>query len=254
MTSLRIVIADDELPARGALRCLLRAIPGADVAAECRDGEETVRYLAAHPETDLLFLDIEMPGLSGLEAARRIRACAPDTRIAFATGYSQFAVESFELEAFDYLLKPYRRDRVAQTVRRLLRQKEEAAKKQRAGEILLPASSFALRSEGRVVFLDPAAEIVFVAKEKTGCTRFYTTRGIFSSRLLLRDAEARLAAAGFFRTHRSYLINPRFLLEAAPWFNDTCLAVMKGYEEEEVPISRSYLKAFRQRFGLTPRP
>lgn len=102
---IKVLVADDELPARGELKYQLASIPHVNVIGECANGKEVISFLETHPQVDLLFLDIEMPIMNGLEAAQKIIGMNHSVKIVFATGYSQFALQAFELEAFDYILK-----------------------------------------------------------------------------------------------------------------------------------------------------
>ena len=119
MKEIRVLVADDELPARGELKYELSAIPGVKIVGECANGKEVLAFLRTHPNVDILFLDIEMPLMNGLECAKEIVRMDLPVKIVFATGYSQFAVQAFELEAFDYILKPYDEARIARTIHRL---------------------------------------------------------------------------------------------------------------------------------------
>ena len=118
MTEIKALIADDELPARGELRYELSSIPGVTVVGECANGKEVLSFLRTHPNVDILFLDIEMPVMNGLETAKEILTMNYPVKIVFATGYSQFALQAFDLEAFDYILKPYDEERIAKTIDR----------------------------------------------------------------------------------------------------------------------------------------
>lgn len=104
---IKVLVADDELPARGELKYQLASMPHVNVIGECANGKEVISFLETHPQVDLLFLDIEMPIMNGLEAAQKIIGMNHSVKIVFATGYSQFALQAFDLEAFDYILKPY---------------------------------------------------------------------------------------------------------------------------------------------------
>ena len=101
MKEIRALVADDELPARGELSYELSNIPGVKVVGECGNGREVLAFLKTHPHVDILFLDIEMPLMNGLECAKEIVRMDLPVKVVFATGYSQFAVQAFELEAFD---------------------------------------------------------------------------------------------------------------------------------------------------------
>lgn len=112
MQDIRVLVADDEIPARGELKYELATIPGVQIVGECKNGKEVLDFLNVHPNVDILFLDIEMPFMNGLECAKEIQRRDYPVKIVFATGYSQFAVQAFDLEAFDYILKPYDEKRI----------------------------------------------------------------------------------------------------------------------------------------------
>ena len=105
MEEIKALIADDELPARGELKYELSAIPSIKVVGECTNGREVLQFLKTHPNVDILFLDIEMPMMNGLECAKEILKMDLPLKIVFATGYSQFALQAFDLEAFEALLR-----------------------------------------------------------------------------------------------------------------------------------------------------
>lgn len=246
MKKVRTLIVDDEAPARGDLRYILEEIPEAEVAGECASAREALTWLKANGPVDMIFLDIEMPGMNGLEAARAVSEMMPDMAVVFSTGFSQFAVQAFELEAFDYILKPYRDERVARTVRRFANARKEEAANSTAGEVIFPQKRLAIAADDKILFLNPAEEIAMIKTEKGGATLFYTTRGVIASKLLLKDMEKILAPAGFCRTHKSYVVNLNMIREMEPWFNDTYLLIMAHFEKEEVPVSRHYLPRFRE--------
>lgn len=106
MQDIRVLVADDEIPARGELKYELATIPGVQIVGECKNGKEVLDFLNVHPNVDILFLDIEMPFMNGLECAKEIQRRDYPVKIVFATGYSQFAVQAFDLEAFDRKIRP----------------------------------------------------------------------------------------------------------------------------------------------------
>lgn len=248
MDSVKVLIADDERPARGELSYLLRHVPGVEIAGECANGKEVLAFLKTHLQVDLVFLDIEIPLLNGLETAREIRRLKYPLQYVFATGYSQFAVEAFALEAFDYILKPYDDQRIRRIVERWRAVRDRAAHRKEEKD-LEGGSQVVLRSEGRIVFLRPE-DISIVATEKSDGTLFYTNQGLLRSKMTLREAEGILSEHRFFRTHKGYLVNINQVETAEPAENGTLLLAVKGFPKEKVPVSRHYLKAFRTMVGI----
>lgn len=249
MKPVRIIVADDELPARGELTYLLAHIPGASVEAQCANGKEAIDYLRAHPGVEMAFLDIEMPLMNGLEAARLIGEMNLPVKVVFATGYSQFAVQAFDLEAYDYILKPYAGARISRIVQRFAAGREEQERRRSPGEVMEAGRRIMVRGEGRSYFL-AKEEIVLVSTEKSDGSYFYTLGGIIRSGMTLREAEALLAGKGFCRTHKGYVVNLALVREIRSEDNGTLLLSMEGYPGESVPVSRHYIKDFRRRMGL----
>lgn len=212
MQDIRVLVADDEIPARGELKYELATIPGVQIVGECKNGKEVLDFLNVHPNVDILFLDIEMPFMNGLECAKEIQRRDYPVKIVFATGYSQFAVQAFDLEAFDYILKPYDEKRIQRTIKRY-------------------ADSLELRENHRSLF--------------------YTTSGIIESRMALRDAEQLLAPHGFFRTHKGYIVNLAMIQELESQDNGTLLLTMNYFPKEKVPVSRHYIKDFKNTLHIS---
>ncbi len=250
MNEIRALVADDELPARGELRYELSAIPGVKVVGECANGKEVLAFLKTHPNVDILFLDIEMPLMNGLECAKEIVRMDLPVKIVFATGYSQFAVQAFELEAFDYILKPYDEARIARTIARLsdsiaLREKERAP-----GEIVTYYQKISLQTKDKTIMISPSQEIILISTEKSDRSLFYTTGGIVESKMTLRDIETLLSPLGFFRTHKGYIVNLSMIQEISSQDNGTLLLTMNYFPKEKVPVSRHYIKEFKNTLHL----
>ena len=251
MHTIRVLIVDDEQPARGTIRLILKQIGNVEVVGECANGDECLRFVSEHGDIDIIFLDIEMPGISGLQAASSIRLTNPNIHIVFSTGYSQFAIEAFDLEAFDYVLKPYRKARILQTINRYLAMIEVQETKENKELTIAPQNrKLVVRMDEKYKLLDAEKEIVFISNEKAGGTRFFTTDGITESKTPLKDFEDSIPTSCFIRSHRCYLVNINFIRDIIPWFNDTYMLKMKGYEDYQVPVSRTYLKCFKQALGI----
>lgn len=165
MKEIRALVADDELPARGELTYELSNIPGVKVVGECGNGREVLAFLKTHPNVDILFLDIEMPLMNGLECAKEIVRMDLPVKVVFATGYSQFAVQAFELEGFDYILKPYNEARIARTISRLADSLTLMEKERAPSEIISTSQKISLQTQGKTIMISPAQEIVLISTE-----------------------------------------------------------------------------------------
>lgn len=250
---LRAIIADDELPARKELRFMLEKLPGIKVAAEFEDGVETVDYLKEGQQADVVFLDIQMRRKDGVITAWEIMQMPQPPYIVFVTGYEEYAIKAFELDAVDYVLKPFEEERLQQTVRKVKSlQSRHKLSNNHVYDFLskhLPSAPkrLAIWSNERMVILQPA-EICCVKIDEKGKTMVCSTKGNFVTKLALKEIQERLATAGFIRTHKSYLVNANRISEAVPWFNNTYMLVLEGYDDEKIPVARHYLKEFSQVF------
>lgn len=245
MEEIKALVADDELPARGELKYELSAIPGVKIVGECANGREVLQFLKAHPNVDILFLDIEMPMMNGLECAKEILKMDLPLKIVFATGYSQFALQAFDLEAFDYILKPYSEIRIRRIIERLNDSLALRRGQTVPGEVQVSSQKVSIQTKNKTLMISPSEEIVLVCTEKSDCSLFYTTSGIVESRMTLRDIENLLTPLGFFRTHKGYIVNLSMIHEIQPQDNGTLLLTMTSYEKQKVPVSRHYIKAFK---------
>ena len=259
MKEIRALVADDELPARGELTYELSNIPGVKVIGECGNGREVLAFLKTHPNVDILFLDIEMPLMNGLECAKEIVRMDLSVKVVFATGYSQFAVKAFDLEAFDYILKPYDEARIARTISRLADSLALMEKERAPGEIVSTSQKISLQTQGKtimispaqeIILISPAQEIILISSEKSDRALFYTTRGIIESKMTLRDIESLLSPLGFFRTHKGYIVNLSMIHEIQNQDNGTLLLTLSHYPKEKVPVSRHYIKDFKNTLHL----
>jgi two-component system LytT family response regulator len=202
---MRVLIVDDERPARERLRALLAAFPDLDIVGESEDGEDALQRIGdLHP--DLVMLDVQMPGSSGIEVAGSLPA--PRPKIIFCTAYDQYAVDAFELCAVDYLLKPVNRSRLAQAIDRVRTLSldevngniDRALQRPRPGPV-----RFLARQGGRCVVI-PQKDVVYLGSEG-GLTMLYTTNCHHVLDPTLNDLERRLDPAVFFRISRSALVN-----------------------------------------------
>jgi two-component system response regulator LytT len=178
--------------------------------------------------------------MDGVQAARRLHEIDPRPFIVFSTAYDQYALEAFQLEAVDYLLKPYEEERFRQTLIRIRARKSGAGSMHTAKSPLeTPAfkrSKLLIDDGGRMVVLDPEFFLYAVKEEKV--TRIFMADGrTYGTKQTLQDLEERLGSA-FFRPHRSYLVNLDYIHELEPWFNGAYNAVLKDSQRTKIPVSR----------------
>jgi two-component system, LytTR family, response regulator len=229
---LRALIVDDEPPARSKIRKFLEARQDVELIGEAADGVEAItKILELRP--GLVFLDIQMPRGDGFDVLREIY---PEHKplVIFTTAYDAYAIRAFEVEAIDYLLKPFTADRFHGAVDRAMRNRQSPLgledKLVRLLEDLRGTGGrvprVLVRSEGRTFFVK-ASDIDWIEAEEKYV--FLHTR---SARLMIRQSigvlEAQLASASFVRIHRSHLINLEALQEVVPWAHGDCVAILKS--------------------------
>ena len=250
------LIADDEPLLRERLRTLLaRAWPELVVVAEARNGREAVE-LFDELAPQVVFLDVHMPGLSGIEAARAI---ARRAQLVFVTAYEQYALQAFEQGALDYLVKPFDEERLADTVQRLRERLAQTAPPPAGLEAVLEGLSAELQrrlgaapghlqwikaSVGASVKLIPVEQLVYLkADEKY--TLVVWEGGEALIRKTIRELADELDPSRFVQTHRSVIVNLHQVLQVTRGANETAELQLKG-RRELLPVSRSYLHLFRQ--------
>jgi two-component system, LytTR family, response regulator len=210
---LRIVIVDDEEPARERLRRLLSEVEGVEIVGEAADGEEAMDQIAAL-SPDIVFLDIQMPSCSGMEVAASLGASRP--RIIFCTAFDQFAVDAFELNAVDYLLKPVSRARLEKALERVRAQAVESDRAiDKAGLDGGASPTRFLARRGGAFRVVPAGEVLCFVSEG-GLTKLLTNASHGWMQPTLNDLEARLDPEQFFRISRAAIVNLDAVREVVP--------------------------------------
>ncbi|MBI5282906.1 MAG: response regulator [Candidatus Solibacter usitatus] len=222
---IRILIVDDELPARQRLRRLLSAFDTVEIAGEAADGPSAIEQIRAL-RPDLVLLDIEMPGCRGTEVAASLPE--PRPHIVFVTAYDQYAVEAFELHALDYLLKPVSRDRLAQVL-------DRARGPHPAARLPQPARFLARAGERYVVI--PTSDIVAFLSE-AGLTRLCAREREYWMEPTLNDLEQRLDPAHFFRVSRAAIVRLDDIKEVAPMPGGSGEVALKSGRRIEVSRRR----------------
>jgi len=252
--TLRVVVAEDEAPAREELRHLLEGRRDVEIAGMAGDGIEALEMIR-RVKPDLVLLDVEMPGLNGMEVAKTVLTERLSPRLIFTTAYGHFAVDAFEVDAVDYLLKPIRREKLDRALERAAGEISAAAHGHGASSA--PAERYANREcpsrflsvfRGERIIPIKIASIHF-AEAKGRFVWVTTDEGEFETPLSFHEAEARLAEPEFFCCHRSFIIRPESVESIDLWVNSSYRLKMRG-SDVPVPVSRSRKESFQRIMGL----
>lgn len=253
------IIVDDEQLARDELAFLLQSFSDVEVVAQGENGVEAVA-LVRDRQPDLLFLDVQMPGLDGFGVVKQLaEKKLPLPFLVFATAYDQYAVQAFEVNAVDYLLKPFDRERLERTLERVRhhQQKDESAvgKINRVLELLEnrtatpQPSRILIKSAGRHFLLDQQ-DIVYARIEDGVITVTATQLEGQANYRTIEELQANLDTRTFWRAHRSYLVNLNRIREVVPWFNSSYQLRMDDKKQTEIPVSRTQSRYLRELFNL----
>jgi DNA-binding LytR/AlgR family response regulator len=249
---MRSLIADDESDARARLIRLLSHHPEIEIIGQASDGLEAVEKIEAL-RPDLLFLDIEMPGLTGFEVLRSIPSAFSLPLVIFITGYDQHALAAFQSNALAYLLKPVEAERLAVAVERALKLNTLPAEKESELESIQRAAREAPRVLRQIVcrklgrtLLVPAEHVLWFHAQD-GIVKAITAADSFSVNYQLAELEAALPADLFFRARREVLVNMTRVKEIRPYFKSSFLLVMSDAAATEISVSERQARPLRQR-------
>jgi two-component system, LytTR family, response regulator LytT len=257
---LSAVIVDDEQLARDELAYLLKNAGDVNVVAQGKNGLEAVNLIKEH-NPDLVFLDVQMPGLDGFGVIKKLLdKKIPLPQIVFATAFDQYAVKAFEVNAVDYLLKPFDKKRVAQSVQRARAELEAEGSPSEKIDTLVrmlqtpktQSSKILLKSLGRMFLVDQK-EICYASIEDGVITVVTAGPSGMEGHSNCRTLEELLDSLDpglFWRAHRSYLVNINRIREVVPWFKSSYQLRMDDKKQSEIPVSRAQTKRLRELFGL----
>jgi len=253
---LSAVIVDDEQLARDELAFLLKSVEDVEVVAQGKNGLEAINLIKEH-SPDLVFLDVQMPGLDGFGVLKKLLdKKVPLPQIVFSTAYDQYAVRAFEVNALDYLLKPFDRKRVAQAVQKARKQAQPEAPAEKIESLMRmleaqkPGTSKVLLRFGGRMFLVDQKDICYASIEDGVITVVTTNFDGQSNCRTLEELLAMLDANLFWRAHRSYLVNINRIREVVPWFKSSYQLRMDDKKATEIPVSRSQTRRLRELFRL----
>ena len=242
MRTIRTLIVDDERYAREELTYLLEQFPDVKLVGEAESGEVAI-LKALQLQPDVVFLDIEMPKMNGLEAAKALVELKKVPLIVFATAYPEFAAEAFRINAVDYLLKPYDEEQLKQTIDRIEKRLYPTTSANHSETI----GKLAVEADGEITYILPQSILYIYRDEKV--TKIITSTQDYEIRTTLKELESRLEPFSFFRIHKSTLVNLRYVSRISPWFNGAYQLELEGVEDQ-LSVSRNYVKDLRQRLEL----
>jgi two-component system response regulator LytT len=258
---LRTIVVDDEQLAREELCFLLERLGGVDIISQAGNGVEALRAIEEH-QPDLVMLDVQMPGLTGFEVARRVLEAGFESQVVFVTAFDQHAIEAFEVNAVDYLLKPVEPERLAMAVQRARKRQGTVpnaadSKAEPDFERLLQMladrqgrrEQLAIRVEDRFLLVH-ADEVVHASVEDDQIRVVTNSLSGTSNYRTLDELQTRLDPAVFWRVHRSHLVNINKIKEIVPWFSRNYILKMKDHKGTEIPVSRTQTRRLREYLKL----
>lgn len=240
------MVAEDERLAREELTYLLQHEEDFILCPSAENGRQLLELYRKY-RPDVIFLDIDMPGLTGIEAAKTLAKEGP--LFVFTTAYDEYAVKAFELAAVDYLLKPYDAARLSEALSRVRKQLRRQSSPSDKAPSAVPDSAYRpphpaklLIEDGeKMVVIDPKRIIYAVRTDRF--VHIYTGQESVQSKMSIRELEEKVRDFPFFRPHRSYLVNLEYIQEITPWFNGAYNLVLKDASKTTIPVSRSAAKS-----------
>jgi two-component system, LytTR family, response regulator len=254
------VIVDDERPARDELAFLLKGFPDINIIAQGKNGLEAINLIKEH-NPDLVFLDVQMPGLDGFGVIKKLverKLRVP--QIVFATAFDNYAIQAFEVNAVDYVLKPFDKARIAKAIQRAKKMVEantspvdrlETLVGQLSQPVAKPAAPVKLlvKSQARMILVD-AEDVIYASIQDGSITIFAREVEGVSNYRTLEELAGALDEDTFWRAHRSYLVNINHIKEVVPWFKSSYMLKMNDKRASEIPVSRAQTRRLRELFKM----
>src|SRR6185295_5977474 len=250
--SITTIIVDDEKPARDELAFLLKGFPEISVIGQGKNGVEAVALIKEH-SPDLVFLDVQMPGLDGFGVLKKlVERKVKVPHVVFATAFDHYAVQAFDVNAVDYVLKPFDKARIAKAIQRARKEMDtqtttttdrleqlvnQLGATKQAGQPV----KILVRSQQRLLLVD-AEDLVFASIEDGLITVVARDAEGTSNYRTLEELHAALDSDTFWRPHRSHLVNIHHIKEVVPWFKSSYMLKMSDKKQTEIPVSRVQTK------------
>lgn len=234
------IIVEDELPAREELKYFLNEEKEIKLIEEFESPLDTLNFLEKN-KIDVVFLDINMPDMNGINLGKIISKIYPEVKIIFITAYKDYAVDAFEVKAFDYLLKPYSEERIRNLLKSLVSTKS-------VDNILNRNTSLkkiTINMDEKIYVLSLTDVDYIEANEKE--TLIFANKKRYISKIKISKWEEMLEGYNFYRCHRSYIVNLDKIVEIEQWFNSSWIIKLKNYSST-IPVSRNNIKELKELF------
>lgn len=242
MGQISTLIVDDERYAREELTYLLEKFPDVQVLGAAESGEAAI-LKALQIQPDVVFLDVEMPKMNGIEVAKTLVELKKVPLIIFATAYPQFAAEAFRVNAVDYLLKPYDERQLKQTIERIEKKLYPTSTVDNTEKL----GKLAIETGSDIDYILPE-DILYIYRDDK-VSKIITQTNEYEVRTTLKELESRLVPFSFFRIHKGFLVNLKYVSRLTPWFNGAYQLELEGIDEK-LSVSRNYVKDLRYRLEL----
>jgi Response regulator of the LytR/AlgR family len=237
---MHVLIVDDEPLAREELSYIINQNKHISSIDEAESIDEAMEKMIDH-KPDILFLDIHLAGETGFELADKLKKLKNPPYLIFATAYDQYALQAFQADAKDYILKPFDDDKIKLVLEKAFKYISPTQNKQTNS-----ANSIPIQTNDRIYLIDPCDIFAISIEDHTLNIiledKSYTTSGSLSK------IEELLPTDIFIKTHRSYILNSKKIKEIQSWFNNTLQVILTN--DQAIPVSRSYVKNFKEKIGL----
>ena len=246
---IKIIIVEDEVVSSEELKYIISKEKRFKVIGQAFDGINALKLIEME-EPDVVFIDINIPGKSGIELAEEIKNILPDTILIFLTAYDSYAIKAFELKIYDYILKPYDKKRISESLNYAINTISNRSENYIANILYKLDKTKNLKrvpceNNGRIILID-INKISFCYSE--GEKNYVKTdKEIYCTTKTLQEL---VEKTSFFRCHRSYIVNLEKIKEVYPWFNGTYKLIIDNKENDEIPVSRLHVKEVKEILGL----
>ena len=243
---MHILIVDDEPLARDELAYLVETHPNVISVDKAESIEEALEKMV-NQKPDLVFLDIHLTDESGFDLADKFKKMNHPPKIVFATAYDEYALKAFEVDAIDYILKPFEEERVRQAVEKSNSTISHLSTGEETTNLAREINGkIAIQADERI-FVIALSDILYISVDN-GASHIITKQQQIDTNETLTHLESRLNSTLFFKTHRSFIVNREAIQEVQPWFNHTYQVTVKN--GDKIPVSRSYVKQLKEEIGL----